>query len=93
MGNKSVSISQRARIFGLLEEGVPVSHITNLTGISSSTIYQICQLAYNCGYDPVTNPDFQDEFFKDASQTGQPQALNEEQTKDLLDLVRKVRHS
>ena len=69
-----------------------MNHIINLTGLSFSTIYQICQLAYKRGYNPVTNAVFQDEFFKDAPQTSRLKALNEQQTKDLLDLVRKDCH-
>ena len=92
MGSKAISISQKARVFALLEEGVPVNHITNLTGLSFSTIYRIRQLACECGYNPVTNAVFQDEFFKDAPRTGRPKALNKQQTKDLLDLVRKDYH-
>ena len=56
-----------------------MSHITNLTGLSFSTIYRIRRLAYERGYDPVTNPVFQDEFFKDAPRSGRPKALHEEQ--------------
>ena len=66
MGSKAISISQKARVFALLEEGVPVNHIINLTGLSFSTIYRIHRLAYERGYNPVTNAVFQDEFFKDA---------------------------
>ena len=65
MGSKAISILQKARVFTLLEEGVPVNYIINLTGLSFSTIYQIHQLVYKCGYNPVTNAVFQDKFFKD----------------------------
>ena len=64
MGNKAISILQKARVFALLEESVSVNYIINLTGLSFSTIYQICQLVYKCGYNPVTNTVFQDKFFK-----------------------------
>ena len=68
----SISILQKARVFALLEEGVPVNHIINLTGLSFSTIYRIRRLVYKRGYryNPVTNAVFQDEFFKDAPRTG-----------------------
>ena len=35
-----------------------MNHIINLTGLSFSTIYQICQLAYKYSYNPVTNAVF-----------------------------------
>ena len=43
-------------MLALLEEGVPVKDISDLTDLFFSTIYQICQVIYMCGYHPVTNP-------------------------------------
>ena len=85
MGNKSVDIVERARVLALLEHGVPVKQVSNITDVSSSTVYQIRKVAYDRGYHPVTNPTFKDEFFKDAPRSGRPEALDEEQTQKLLD--------
>ena len=65
MGNKAVCMTEKARALALFESGVPVKQISDVTKLSSSTIYQICRIVRDHGYNPVTNPTFQEEFFKD----------------------------
>ena len=77
MGNRKVSISQKARAFALLENGVSMERIVSVTGLSASTIHRIRQVAYERGYDPVTNPAYQDELFKAAPRSGRPKNSND----------------
>ena len=70
MGNKTVSITEKARALAFLENGVPVKRISDITDLSFSTIYRIRHIAYECGYHPTTNPAFKDELFKDAPRSG-----------------------
>ena len=45
-----------------------------------------------CGYDPATNPMYKDKFFEAAPKSGHPKKLDKQQTKALLDLIRKDHH-
>ena len=62
MSNRNVSVVQKACVFAPLEEGISIKKIVSITGLSTSKIHQICQVVYKCGYNPVTNPVYQDKF-------------------------------
>ena len=88
MPGRTVPITRRAQALALLEEGIPVSRITERTGLTKSTIYRIKQIAIEQGYDPQVSFEFDDEFFTDAPRIGRPKVITEETTSKVLEVVR-----
>ena len=72
MVNKAMSIAQRAQAFALLEVGIPVKRICEITGLSKSTVFRIRQTAKERGYDASISQVFKDEYFEDAPRSGRP---------------------
>ena len=46
MPGRKTDITLRAQALALLEEGIPVSRITEITSYSKSSIFRIKQIAY-----------------------------------------------
>ena len=66
------SIAQRAQAMALLEYGAPIADIMRLSGLKSSTIYDLRKRMRQRGYDPKVNPVFKDEYFKNGARSGRP---------------------
>ena len=75
MGRKAVQITQRAQALAFLEAKLPLKYITEKTKLNRRTVFRIRKPAIEQGYDPDTNPAFQDSFFKDKPQSGMPTLL------------------
>jgi len=66
MPGRKTDISLRTQALVLLEEGIPVSRIMEITSYSKFSIYHIKQITYEQGYNPAVNRAFKNEFFVDA---------------------------
>jgi transposase len=88
---RATPITLRAQAFALQEEGIPVARIKEITGLATSTIYRIKQIAFDRGYDPKVCREFKDEYFTDSPRSGRPKVITEESTTRVLELVCKDR--
>src|SRR2546421_1851862 len=91
MPGRSTPITLRAQALAMLEEGVPVSRITEYTTLSQPTIFRIRRIAIERGYDPQVSREFKDEYFTDAPRSGRPKVITEETLTNVLEMVRKNR--
>src|SRR2546430_10356095 len=93
MPGRLTPITLRAQALAMLEEGVPVSRITEYTTLSKPTIFRIRRIAIERGYDPQVSREFKDEYFTDAPRSGRPKVITEETLTNVLEMVRKDRKS
>jgi hypothetical protein len=91
MPNRSVPITLRAQALALLEEGVPVTRITEYTGLTKSTIYHIKRVAFERGYDPSVSYEFKDKYFVDGPRTGRFKVITEESNAQIIQTVQASR--
>ena len=87
MPSRATPITLRAQALALLEEGISVPRIIEITSLSKATIYRIQKIASERGYDPEVGREFKDEFFTDAPHSGCPKVITEEVTNKILETV------
>src|SRR4051812_21821899 len=87
MGNKSHTVAQRIQALALLEEGVTVKRIEEVTELSRATIFRLRQNARARGYDPEVSRVLKAEYVEDAARSGRPREISKEQGEELLQYV------
>lgn len=88
---KEFDIATRAQALALLEEGVSLPRIIEVSKMSRTSIFRIRQLAYTRGYDPAISRQIKDEYVATATRSGRPCTITAEQKEEVLKLVQEDR--
>lgn len=63
---KKHDIAVRIQALALVEEGIPTKRVTEITGLSRKTIYNLRKKACERGYNPAQSRELKIEYVDDA---------------------------
>jgi transposase len=81
----------RIQALALVEEGITVKRVMEVTGLSRRTIFNLKKRARERGYDPAQSRTLKMEYVEDAPRSGRPKVITEEKRNQLVEEVRKNR--
>jgi hypothetical protein len=91
MGGKRPQIAIRIQALALIEEGVPIRRVMEATGMAKSSIFRLRKTARERGYDPDESRQLKEEYVDDATRSGRPRSMTEEQRQSVVQRVREQR--
>ena len=86
---KKHDLAVRIQALALVEEGITVKRVMEITSLSRRTIFDLKKKARERGYNPAQSRTLKIEYVEDASRSGRPKEVIEEKKQELLDYVRK----
>ena len=89
MGAPHHDIATRAQVLILLEAKIPISRVSEISGISERQIYCIQKKAKVNGYNSTTS--LKTQYLSDAPRSGRPQKITEEMENEIIGEIRASR--
>ena len=84
MGALHHDIATRAQALTLLEAKIPISRVSEISGISERQIYRIQKKAKANGYNPMISTSLKTQHLSDAPHSGHPQKITEEMENEII---------
>jgi len=88
---KQHDVAVHIQALALVEEGISVNRVMQITGLARRTIFDLKKRARERGYNPTLSRALKMEYVEDAPRSGRPKVVTEEQRETLLAHVRSSR--
>ena len=85
---KQHDLAVRIQALALVEEGIAVKRVTELTGLARATVYDLKKKARQRGYDPTISRILKMEYVEDAPRSGRPKLATEANRNKVVEHVR-----
>ena len=91
MPGKKHSVGDRIQALALIEEGIPIGQVVEVSNMLKASIYQLKKTARSRGYDPTVSPHIKEKYVADAPRTGRSKVTSTEDETRIVEHVQKSR--
>jgi hypothetical protein len=91
MVGKKHTVGDRVQALALIEEGIPIGRVVEVSGMSRASVYRLRKTARSRGFDPQVSPHIKEEHDADAPRVGQPKVITVDDEAHIIEHVQDSR--